>query len=39
LALAIAKDILWKAVNPGNTLVRGLRYLKSKALGKNTPNS
>ncbi|HEV3307612.1 MAG TPA: glycosyltransferase family 2 protein [Candidatus Sulfotelmatobacter sp.] len=39
LALAIAKDFLWKAANPGITLARGLRYLKRKARRKNTPSN
>jgi len=39
LTLAIVRDFLWKAANPGTTLVRGLRYLKRKVLRKSTPNS
>ena len=39
LALAIAKDFLWKAANPGSTLVKGLRGLKHKARRKSGPNN
>ena len=39
LALAIAKDFLWKAANPGATLARGMRYLKRKARRKSAPNN
>jgi hypothetical protein len=37
LALAIARDFVWKVANPGATLVRGLRYLKQKARRKRSP--
>lgn len=39
LALAIAKDFLWKAANPGIALARGMRYLKRKSRRKNTPSN
>jgi glycosyltransferase involved in cell wall biosynthesis len=39
LTLAIAKDLLWQAANPGATLAKGLRYLKHRGRRKRASNS